>query len=119
MSSSILLVIETPIGGFLIGFYGEVLMEGMNGYFKEVDSSGQLVNVSEYDELRMKKNGKCYELENGKVKRVSVYEKDMKKRVVMEFNGDVMIEYDEDKRRVYEGGFKGDMKFEHLRNGEG
>ena len=101
------------------GFYGHEPMEGMSGYCKEVNSNGVLISVSEYEPLRMKKNGKCFELENGRVKRVCLYEMDRLVRVMMEFNGSTMIENDEKGKKVYEGGFKGDMKSGFVREGKG
>ncbi|KAK8798895.1 hypothetical protein WA588_005456 [Blastocystis sp. NMH] len=101
------------------GFYGHEPMEGMSGYCKEVDSNGVLMSVSEYEPLRMKKNGKCFELENGRVKRMCLYEMDRLVRVMMEFNGSAMIENDEKGKKVYEGGFKGDMKNGFVREGKG
>ena len=105
-------------GDMKVGFSCHERMEGMSGYFKEVDSSGQLISVSEYDELNVFKNGKCFEMENGKVKRVCVYEKGVMKRVMQEFDGSTMTEYNNGKR-VYEGGFKGDMKSGFMREGKG
>ncbi|KAK8793061.1 hypothetical protein WA588_005798 [Blastocystis sp. NMH] len=101
------------------GFYGHEPMEGMSGYCKEVNSRGVLISVSEYEPLRMKKNGKCFEMENGRVKRMCLYEMDRLVRVMMEFNGSTMIENDEKVKKVYEGGFKGDMKNGFVREGKG
>ena len=101
------------------GFYGHEPMEGMSGYCKEVNSNGVLISVSEYEPLRMKKNGKCFEMENGRVKRVCLYEMDQMVRVMMEFSGSTMIENDEKGKKVYEGGFKGDMKSGFVREGKG
>ena len=54
------------------------------------------------------RNGKGNELdENERVKRVCVYENGRMKRVVQEFNGKEMMEYDENGKKVYEGGFNG------------
>ena len=94
-------------GDMKSGFLCHERMEGMSGYFKEVDSNGRLMSVSEYDGLNVFKNGKCFEMEDGKVKRVCVYEKGEMKRVIQEFSGSMMIEYNNGKR-VYECGFKGD-----------
>ena len=105
-------------GDMKSGFLCHEKMEGMSGYFKEVDSSGQLISVSEYDELNVFKNGKCFDMENGKVKRVCVYEKGVMKRVMQEFDGSIMTEYNNGKR-VYKGGWKGDMKSGFVREGKG
>ena len=101
------------------GFFCHEPMEGMSGYFKEVDSNGRLMSVSEYDKLNAFKNGKSFEMENGKVKRVCVYEKCEMKRVIIEFVDSTMIEYNNNGKRVYEGGFKGDMKGGFVREGTG
>ena len=105
-------------GDMKSGFLCHEKMEGMSGYFKEVDSSGRLIRVSEYDELNVFKNGKCFEMENGKVKRVCVYEKGIMKRVMQEFDGSIMVEYDENGKKVYEDGWKGDMKNGFVRSEE-
>ena len=101
------------------GFCGYEAMEGMDGYYKEMNSQGELVSVSEYDEMRIMKKGNCYEMENGKVKRVCLYENGEMKRVMTEFNGSTMIEYDNNGKRIYEGEFKGDMKNGFVREGKG
>ena len=106
-------------GDMKSGFLCHEPMEGMAGYFKEVDSNGQLIIVSQYDELNVYRNGKCFELENGKVKRLCLYENGEMNRVIQEFNGSTMIEYDLRGQRVYEGGFKGDMKSGFVRDGFG
>ena len=100
------------------GFYGHEPMEEMDGYCKEVDSSGQVI-IAEYDVLRMRKNGKCFELEDGKVNRVCLYENDEMKLLLTEFNGSMMKEYNSSGQIVYEGGFKGSMKNGFMRNGNG
>ncbi|KAK8825401.1 hypothetical protein WA538_003097 [Blastocystis sp. DL] len=105
-------------GDMKVGFSCHERMEGMSGYYKEVDSSGQLISVSEYDELNVFKNGKCFEMENGKVKRVCIYEKGVMKRVMQEFDGSTMTEYNNGKR-VYKGGLKGDMNSGFVREGKG
>ena len=94
-------------------------VEGMDGYFKEVDSNGQLISISQYDELNVYRNGKCFEMENGKVKRVCLYESDKMKRMMMEFNDSMMTEYDSNCKKAYEGEFSGDMKSGFVRNGHG
>ncbi|KAK8790773.1 hypothetical protein WA588_002520 [Blastocystis sp. NMH] len=106
-------------GDMKSGFLCHEKMEGMSGYFKEVGSSGQLISVSEYDELNVFKNGKCFDMENGKVKRVCVYEKDEMKRVMQEFNGSTMTEYNENGVMSYLGEWKGDMKSGFVRDGKG
>ena len=106
-------------GDMKSGFSSHEPMEGMAGFFKEVDSNNQLISVSEYDELKVSRNGKCFDMENGKVKRVYMYENGERKRLIIAFNGSTMTEYNESGKRVYEGGFKGDMKNGFVREGKG
>ena len=106
-------------GNMKSGYLCHESMEDMQGFFKEVDSNGQLISVSEYDGLNAFKNGKCFELENERVKRVCFYENGYMKRVVTEFSDSIMIEYDDGGKKVYEGEFKGDMKNGFVRNGKG
>ena len=100
------------------GVFDHEPVEGMDGFYKEVVLDDRIASVAEYDPLRMKKNGKCFEMEDGKMKRVCVYENGVLKRVLMEFNGETMTEYS-DTKKVYEGGFKGDMKKGFVREGKG
>ena len=101
------------------GLYEHGRMKGMNGYCKELNSHGGLASVGEYDQIRMKKNGKCYELDNGRVQRVCLYERDVMKRVMIEFYGSTMTEYDDNRKKVYIGNYTGDMKKGFKRNERG
>ena len=93
--------------------------EGMKGFYSEVNMNGDLVSVSEYDDGGLLKNGRCFEVERGYLKRECVYEHGMKKRVLREWNDKGMIEYGMTGMRVYEGGFVGDMKNGFVREGKG
>ena len=64
------------------GIYRYEPMKGMYGYYMEMDSNGQVVRIAKYDKLRIEKNGKCFELENGKLSRLCVYENGEMKRVI-------------------------------------
>ncbi|KAK8826324.1 hypothetical protein WA538_001464 [Blastocystis sp. DL] len=67
-----------------------------------------------------KKNGMINELDrNGKAMRGCLYENDTMKRVVMEFKGSEMVEYDRNGKKVYEGGYGGDMINGYVKNGNG
>ena len=101
------------------GFYEHEPMEGMNGYCKEVNSNNQIVTVAEYDPFRMKKNGKCFELKDGMLERVCLYQSDAMVRVLMKFNGSTMTEYYDNRKKAYTGGFKGSMKNGIVRAGDG
>ena len=90
--------------------------KGMKGFFKEKNENGELLSVSEYDDEWMK-NGKCFEYEGGRVVRECEY-KNGRMRVLREWK-EVMIEYDVNGMRVYEGEFEGDMMKGFVREGEG
>ena len=80
--------------------------------------NGDLLSVSEYDD-EWRKNGKCFEYEGGRMVRECEYKNGVMMRVVREWKGEVMIEYDVNGMRVYEGGFEGDMTKGFIREGEG
>ena len=91
--------------------------KGMKGFFKEMNENGNLLSVSEYDD-EWRKNGKCFEYEGGRLIRECEYKKGVMTRVLREWK-EVMIEYDVNGMRVYEGGFKGVMMKGFVREGEG
>ena len=92
--------------------------EGMSGLWREVNDNGELLSVSEYDEYGLLKNGKCFEYEGGRMVRECEYKNGVMMRVLREWKGDLMIEYDVNGMRVY-GGFEGDMMNGLVREGEG
>ena len=102
------------------------------GLFKEYERGEKVVwigyyrNGERYSEIRSRvanqddDSGEFYELdENGGVIRLCLYVNGMRSRVIQKFNGEVMTEYDENERRVYEGGFKGDIENGYVREGKG
>ena len=105
-----------------------------DGLFVEYDNDkvmwiGYYRNGQRYSEVRSRvvrndnlenDSGEFYELdENGKVTQLCLYVNGVRSRVIQKFNGEVMTEYDENERRVYEGGFYGDMENGFVRNGYG
>ena len=92
--------------------------EGMKGFYSEMSVNGDLLNVSEYDD-EWRKNGKCFEYEGGRMVRECEYKNGVMMRVLREWKGECMIEYDDNGMRVYEGGFEGDMMKGFVREGEG
>ena len=86
--------------------------------YREECMDGRLLSIGELNSDK-EKNGVCYEFEEGRVVRESEYEKGIMKRVLRELKGDMMIEYDCDGNKVYEGGYKGDYEHGYMRNGEG
>ena len=92
--------------------------EGMKGFYSEINENRDLLSVSEYDN-EWRKNGKCFEYEGGRLVRECEYKNGVMMRVLREWKGDLMIEYDDNGMRVYEGGFEGDMMKGFVREGEG
>ena len=106
-----------------------------SGFFKEYNKRKKVVwigfyrNGQRYLEVRnrdMKSDcledgsGELYELdENGRVTQLCLYVNGVRSRVIQKFNGEVMTELDENERRVYEGGFSGDMENGFVREGKG
>ena len=108
------------------GFYRNGVMnmslkdqEGMKGFYSERNEKGELLSVSEYDEFGLLKNGKCFEYEEGRLVRECEYKNGVMMRVLREWKGECMIEYDMNGMRVYEGEFEGDMMKGFAREGEG
>ena len=92
--------------------------KGMKGFYSEMNMNKELLSVSEYDESGLLKNGRCFKVESGCF-RECVYKNGVMMRVLREWKGKVMIEYDDNGMRVYEGGFAGDMMKGFVREGKG
>ena len=108
------------------GFYrygmrlSTVLKSEKKGEFHEgMNDGGELLRVSESDNDMILLKGKCYELKEGKVDREYEYKNGELIRVLREWKREVMIEYDDNGRRVYEGEYEGDMKRGFFREREG
>ena len=80
--------------------------------------NGDLLSVSEYDDNWLK-NGTCFEYEDEIVVRECEYEKGRMTGVLREWKGEVMIEYDVNGTRIYEGGFEGYVVKGFVREGKG
>ena len=89
------------------------------GLYREYDSDGCLLSVSEYDSDRCNKNGVCYVIEGGVIKKECVMENGREVRVLREMEGERMIEYDDRGNKRYEGGWIGDWIEGVKRNGRG
>ena len=106
-------------GDIYDGFCVHPKKKGMPGFFKEMNKKGDLLSISQYDDMVMKKEGKCFEFERGRIVRECEYKNNECIRVYREWKGEVMIEYDVNGMRVYEGGFGGDMMKGYKRDKEG
>ena len=91
------------------------------GYYK----NGQRYSEVHYrlvkkDHSQKDGSGEYYELDkNGKVVQLCLYVNGFKSRVIAHYNEDAMTEYDENEKRVYDGGFKGDIEHGFKREGKG
>lgn len=91
----------------------------LTDFYEERDSLGAVKNVSHFDPSRLCKDGLSFELASGKVSSVSEYRNGSLQRIAMEMKNDVLTEYDENGKIVYEGGYCGNMKTGFLREGKG
>ena len=91
------------------------------GYYKNGvrDSKSRLVRKGK-DSVRSVEEGEFYKLdENGVVTQLCLYENGLRSRVIASYVGDVMTELDENGKRVYEGGFRGDVENGFVRERKG
>ena len=91
----------------------------INGFIDEVDVNGIILSTSQYSVDRAHKEGICYEYENGVCSKKYQYKNDERVLLMSEFKEDIMIEYDDKGKRVYEGGYGLDKTKGYVRNGEG
>lgn len=88
----------------------------------EMDEKGVVVYVGEYaenPELFCPRNGKGMVFENGELKCVGVFEGDVLKRKELEFEKGLMMEYDDEGKMVYCGGYVKNEKGVFLHDGQG
>ena len=104
-------------GNFHKGVRGTKSTE-LNGYIVESDSAGKPV-LAYMQNKKGLKHGMCYYYVNGNVIRGEEWENGKMKRVVKEFDGDTMIEYDKKGNKVYEGKFVDSLTKGYARNGKG
>lgn len=92
--------------------------DSTSGYASTVNMDLPWMNI-DYDACKMKRNGTCFEFENGKVARVCLYEEGRFQRVLIGFHGTTMTQYNSKNQKEYEGEYKGDMKSGYIREGRG
>ena len=107
------------------GFYDKgtkleniVPKEEMNDYWKEYNAEHKLVSISQRDDFG-RKEGICYMYNDAKIIQVSYWEQGKEIRVIKEFNGLTMTEYDEKKQKLYEGEYLDSFEFDYPRHGKG
>ena len=88
----------------------------------EVDEKGVVVYVGEYSEnpeLFCPRNGRGMVFENGVLKCLGMFEGDVLKRKEREFEKGMMMEYDDEGKMVYWGGYVKNEKGAFLHDGQG
>lgn len=97
-----------------------LMMNGeLSGYWDVKDNNGDMVSTSQYNSLYSEKEGESYEYDHGELCEKSVYHGGKKTRVLAEWKNGKMIEYHENGKRSYEGGWKGNILSGFVREGEG
>ena len=95
-----------------------IKMREMNGYWKEVDDDGRLINISKRNDSG-EMNGICYFFNSdGEISKISEYKKNNEIRILKTFVDNIMIEYHKGVRK-YEGEFINSLLFNYPRNGMG
>ena len=115
LSASTSVTISNPISGLVWEKVKDV--KSLKGYYREI-VDGKMVSISRVNGKKVKK-GKCFEFVDGTLVKECLYKKGRVKRVIREFNGDEMKEYDSKGFLVYEGKYSGDYKSSFIRNGKG
>lgn len=103
------------------GIMTELVMsiDDMEGYFMELSEQNECISISQYDDFRQKKNGRCFFFKNGVLARECLIESDNMIQVKREFVGKQMKEFDECNRVSYVGEYVGSMKEGYHRTGMG
>ena len=90
----------------------------LNGFTVESDTTGNPVLAYKENKKGLK-HGMCYYYLNGNVSRGEEWEDGKMKRVVKEFNGNTMVEYDKKGNKVYEGSYVDSLAKGYPRYGKG
>ena len=83
-------------------------MDGMEGYWKELDGNGNVISICKRNENGMNE-GLCYYFESGSLDRVSIWENNEEISIVYRFQNGKMIEY-KDGVKCFEGYYEGSIE---------
>ena len=95
-----------------------VPLEERRGYWKECNEDNKLVCICCKDK-EGKYDGICYLYSNEKLNRISYWEHGKEVRVIKQFNGLTMTEFDDEGQKRYEGGYNELVRWVYLRHGIG
>ena len=93
-------------------------MDDDSDYWKEVNTHGDIVSISKLND-KGERDGECYLYEDGDIKYVKLFKNGKEVRLMKEFEGDEMKEYDKNGILRYKGGYRNDYKSGYLREGKG
>lgn len=94
--------------------------ECTSDFWKEVDvSTGNLLSLCKFDLTHFYRYGYGCVYSNHQLSKWCEFDHDREVRVIKEFSGSTMIEYDQKHHRIYEGGFLDDLTQAFPRNGQG
>ena len=93
-------------------------MDDDSAYWKEVNDSGDIVSIWKLND-KGERDGECYLYEDGDIKYVKLFKNGKEVRLMKEFEGDEMKEYDKNGILRYKGGYRNDYKSGYLREGKG
>ena len=82
-------------------------MDGMKGYWKELDGNGNVISICQKNKNGMNK-GLCYFFESGSLDRVSICKNNKEISIVYRFENGKMIEY-KDGVKCFEGYYEGSI----------
>ena len=88
------------------------------GYWEEYNEDNKLVCICSKDK-EGKYDGICYLYSNEKLNRISYWEHGREVRVIKQFNGLTMTEFDDEGQKCYEGGYNELVRWVYLRHGIG
>ena len=91
-------------------------MEKKKGYWKELDSEGNIISVCQKDE-QGKNEGICYFYTSGHIQRISKWNHGEEREYLKVFN-EKMTEY-KSGRKVYQGGYIDSVELNYPRDGKG
>ena len=95
-----------------------VPLEERRGYWKECNEDNKLVCICCKDK-EGKYDGICYLYSNEKISQISYWEHGKEVRVMKQFNGLTMTEFDEKKQKLYEGEYLDSFELDYPRHGKG
>ena len=90
---------------------------GKDNFYHEI-IDGKRIAICQYTKT-YRRHGICYLFNDTQVSRVSLFEQGLEMRVLKEFEGPIMKEYNANNRVIYEGEFQNHLLKDYPRSGQG